>query len=70
VTVGDVAVEPGDWVVGDVDGVVVIPGAALDDVLAAGRARAEKEQALFAALRDGATTVEQFGLDTRLIDGA
>jgi 4-hydroxy-4-methyl-2-oxoglutarate aldolase len=70
VTVGDVAVEAGDWVVGDVDGVVVIPGAAVDDVLAAGRARAEKERALFVALRDGATTVEQFGLDTRLIDGA
>ena len=45
VTVGDVAVEPGDWVVGDVDGVVVVPGAAVDDVLAAGRARAEKERA-------------------------
>ena len=70
VTVGDVAVESGDWVVGDVDGVVVIPGAALDDVLAAGRARAAKEQTLFAALRDGDTTVAQFGLDARLIDGA
>ncbi len=70
VTVGDVAVELGDWVVGDVDGVVVVPGAAVDDVLAAGRARADKEFALFAALRDGATTVEQFGLDTGLIDGA
>jgi 4-hydroxy-4-methyl-2-oxoglutarate aldolase len=70
VTVGDVAVEPGDWVVGDVDGVVVVPGAAVDDVLTAGRARAENERALFAALRDGATTVEQFGLDTRLIEGA
>jgi 4-hydroxy-4-methyl-2-oxoglutarate aldolase len=70
VTVGDVTVEPGDWVVGDVDGVVVIPGRAVDDVLTAGRARADKEQALFAALRDGATTVEQFGLDTGLIDGA
>jgi 4-hydroxy-4-methyl-2-oxoglutarate aldolase len=70
VTVGDVAVEPGDWVVGDVDGVVVVPGAAVDDVLTAGRARADKEQALFAALRDGATTVERFGLDTELIEGA
>ena len=68
--VGDVAVEPGDWVVGDVDGVVVVPGAALDDVLARGRARADKERALFAALRAGSTTVEQFGLDVRLIDGA
>ena len=43
VMVGDVAVEPGDWVVGDVDGVVVLPGAAFDAVLAAGRARADKE---------------------------
>ena len=70
VMVGDVAVEPGDWVVGDVDGVVVLPGATLDDVLAAGRARAEKEADLFTALRGGATTVELFGLDPGLIDGA
>jgi 4-hydroxy-4-methyl-2-oxoglutarate aldolase len=70
VTVGDVTVELGDWIVGDVDGVVVVPGAALGDVLAAGQARADKEQALFAALRDGATTVEQLGLDPGLIDGA
>lgn len=70
VMVGDVAVEPGDWVVGDVDGVVVLPGATLDEVLAAGQARADKEAALFTALRDGATTVDLFGLDTGLIDGA
>src|SRR5439155_4437922 len=70
VSVGDVAVEPGDWIVGDIDGVVVVPGAALDAVLDAGRARAEKETALFGALRAGSTTVEQFGLDTGLIDGA
>ena len=70
VMVGDVAVEPGAWVVGDVDGVVVIPSAAIDDVLAAGRARADKEANLFTALRGGATTVELFGLDPGLIDGA
>jgi 4-hydroxy-4-methyl-2-oxoglutarate aldolase len=70
VTVGDVTVDLGDWIVGDVDGVVVVPGAALGDVLAAGQARADKEQALFAALRDGTTTVEQLGLDPGLIDGA
>jgi len=70
VTVGAVVVEPGDWIVGDVDGVVVIPGASVDDVLAAGRARAEKESALFDALRAGSTTVEQFGLDAGLIEGA
>jgi 4-hydroxy-4-methyl-2-oxoglutarate aldolase len=63
VTVGDVEVELGDWVVGDTDGVVVIPGADLEAVLAAGRARADKEAGLFAALRAGATTVELLDLD-------
>ena len=70
VTVGDVAVEPGDWVVGDVDGVVVLPGPELDAVLTAGRARMAKEAALFATLRDGGSTVEEFGLDTTLVEGS
>jgi len=70
VTVGDVAVEPGDWVVADVDGVVVLPGAQLDAVLAAGHARADKEVALFDALRRGTTTVAEFGLDPTLVEGA
>ena len=70
VNVGDVAVEPGEWFVADVDGVVVVPGARLDAVLDAGRSRADKEAALFDALRAGSTTVEQFGLDPGLIDGA
>lgn len=69
-TVGDVEVNSGDWVVGDGDGVVVVPGAALDDVLAAGRSRAEKEIGYFAALRDGATTLELLGLDPTPIDGS
>jgi 4-hydroxy-4-methyl-2-oxoglutarate aldolase len=70
VTVGDVEVNPGDWVVGDGDGVVVLPGASLEQVVAAGRARAEKEGGYFAALRGGATTLELLGLDAGLIDGA
>jgi 4-hydroxy-4-methyl-2-oxoglutarate aldolase len=62
-TVGDVEVETGDWVVGDRDGVVILRGGALDDVLAAGHARAEKERAMFAALRAGKTTLELLDLD-------
>ncbi|MCU1458006.1 MAG: Dimethylmenaquinone methyltransferase [Actinomycetia bacterium] len=63
ITVGDVTVEPGDWVVGDGDGVVVIPGGSLDAVLAEGRARADKEEAWFTKLRAGTTTVELLDLD-------
>src|SRR5262245_58720480 len=61
--VGDVDVALGDWIVGDVDGVTVVPSAALATVLEAGRARASKEDGFFAALRDGATTIELLGLD-------
>ncbi|HLM17831.1 MAG TPA: RraA family protein [Acidimicrobiia bacterium] len=70
VTVGDAVVDPGDWIVADVDGVVVLPGDQLDAVLSAGRARAAKEAALFAVLRAGGTTVEEFGLDTSLVEGS
>ena len=63
VVVGDVEVNPGDWVVGDVDGVVVVPGGALDAVLAAGRARADKEAGFFEKLRGGSTTLDLLGLD-------
>jgi 4-hydroxy-4-methyl-2-oxoglutarate aldolase len=63
VIVGGVEVNSGDWVVGDGDGVVVVPGDALAEVVEAGRARAEKEAGYFTALRGGATTVDLLGLD-------
>ncbi len=46
-TVAGVPVSSGDWVVGDVDGVVVVPRSELDGVLAAGRARATAEEGYF-----------------------
>jgi len=67
VTVGGVPVAMGDWVVGDVDGVTVVPEPALDAVLAAGEVREAKEAGFFAALRAGATTVELLDLDVSLI---
>jgi len=63
VTVGDAPVAAGDWVVGDVDGVVVVPAAALGAVRAAARARTDTEAGLFRQLRAGRTTVELLGLD-------
>jgi 4-hydroxy-4-methyl-2-oxoglutarate aldolase len=70
VEVGDVEVGAGDWIVGDADGVTVVPGDQLDDVLGAGRVRAERETRLFTALRGGATTTELLGLDSSRIEGA
>jgi 4-hydroxy-4-methyl-2-oxoglutarate aldolase len=67
--VGGLSVVAGDWLVGDVDGVVVVGAATLDDVLRAGRARAEKEVAMFSALRQGATTLELLGLDPSPVEG-
>jgi 4-hydroxy-4-methyl-2-oxoglutarate aldolase len=61
--VGEVDVRAGDWIIGDRDGVTVIAGDAVDDVIAAGRAREAKEQGFFEALRNGKTTVELLGLD-------
>jgi 4-hydroxy-4-methyl-2-oxoglutarate aldolase len=68
--VGDVEVAPGDWIVGDADGVTVIPVAHLDDVLAAGRAREEKERHYFEQLRAGRTTIQLLSLDDAPVDRA
>ena len=68
--VGDVAVELGDWIVGDADGVTVVARAHIDDVLAAGRTRAAKEAHFFEELRAGRTTLQLLSLDDAPIDRA
>ncbi len=68
ITVGGVEVHPGDWVIGDGDGVVVIRAADLDHVLAAAQEKTAAEQQIFAALAKGATTVGLLGLDASLIE--
>lgn len=58
--VGEIVVHPGDWVIGDEDGVVVIPRADLATVAAAGRSRAEKEAELMHQLRNGKRTLDLY----------
>jgi 4-hydroxy-4-methyl-2-oxoglutarate aldolase len=70
VEVGGVSVAAGDWLVGDADGVAVVSAAAIEDVLGASQARADKEEAMFGALRQGATTLELLGLDASAVTGA
>jgi 4-hydroxy-4-methyl-2-oxoglutarate aldolase len=64
VTLGDVEVRAGDWVVGDRDGVVLIRAGTLDQVVDTARDRGDREEGLFAMLRAGTSTVTLLGLDT------
>ena len=58
---GNVIVAPGDLVVGDADGVVVIPKDRVDDVLSKSREREDKEAAILEHLRKGETTLDIYG---------
>jgi 4-hydroxy-4-methyl-2-oxoglutarate aldolase len=60
ISVGEVRVEPGDWVVGDDDGVVVVPGAIAESVLAEAEAKAATESEIRAAVRDGMPPLEAY----------
>lgn len=62
VVLGNAAVAPGDLVVGDVDGVVVIAAPRVPDVIAAGAERHAQERSTIARLRAGETTLDLFDL--------
>lgn len=62
VTLGGVTVHRGDLVVGDADGVVVIPADRVDVVLSASEARVAKEAHIIAQLRAGRTSLELYKL--------
>jgi regulator of RNase E activity RraA len=60
VTIGNVRIEPGDWVVGDDDGVVVVPAAIAENVLAEAEQKAATESEIRAAVRDGLPPLEAY----------
>jgi 4-hydroxy-4-methyl-2-oxoglutarate aldolase len=64
---GGVGVEPGDWVVGDRDGLVVIARESLQAVLAGAEVRETAEAGLRAAIQQGRSTVELLGLQESLV---
>lgn len=66
VCVGGAVVRPGDVVVGDRDGIVVVAAERIDEVLAAAQAREQKEDAMRAAIAEGATTVQLLKLEDTL----
>ena len=60
ITVGPVRIEPGDWVVGDDDGVVVVPQAIAESVLVEAEKKAATESEVRVAVRSGMTPLEAY----------
>jgi 4-hydroxy-4-methyl-2-oxoglutarate aldolase len=59
-------VHPGDVIVADADGVVVVPREQAPHVVRAGRERVAKEEKTRERLRNGELGVDFYGLRTRL----
>ena len=62
VSCGGVVVTPGDLVLGDDDGVCVVPRALCDEVLLSGEVQVAKEAEIIAKVRAGTTTAEIQGI--------
>jgi 4-hydroxy-4-methyl-2-oxoglutarate aldolase len=60
VRIGEVAIEPGDIIFGDIDGVIAIPRRAEAEVLALAMDKAEKENLVRTAIENGMSTVQAF----------
>jgi len=64
IEIGGALIAPGDWVVGDEDGVIVVPGDVVPGVLEAAEAMVTTENSIRDAVREGMTPLaayERFG---------
>ena len=64
ITIGDVSIAHGDLVLGDCDGVVVLPSAHAAEIVDTGERRDAEEEAIFRRLRSGETTLQIYRLPT------
>lgn len=62
IAVGAVTVRPGDLILGDDDGVVAVPRAKVDGLLATAREQIERERQWMEEIAKGRTTVDLLGL--------
>lgn len=61
ITIGEIAVNPGDLIVGDRDGVVVVPSDNVEEALLKSGQREDKEDKVKKRLIGGETTMEIYG---------
>jgi 4-hydroxy-4-methyl-2-oxoglutarate aldolase len=62
VQIDGVRIEPGDLIAADADGIVVVPRARADELVAAAEQLEAREREILAQVRNGKTTVEIYGL--------
>lgn len=60
IMIGGVRVAPGDWIVADHDGIVVVPGEEVEAVLAEAEDKASTESEIRAAVRAGSLPLEAY----------
>ncbi len=66
IVIGGVHVNPGDIIVGDRDGLVVVEQSRVEEVIQLSRAREDKEDSIRAGIESGKSTVELLGLSSTL----
>ncbi|MCY1245588.1 4-hydroxy-4-methyl-2-oxoglutarate aldolase/4-carboxy-4-hydroxy-2-oxoadipate aldolase [compost metagenome] len=62
VLIGDVVINPGDIIVGDRDGIVVVPQAEVGSAIATSLAREAKEEQQRKAIQEGTSTIDLLNL--------
>ena len=62
ITIGGVTINPGDYVIGDADGVMVVPTSMGEQAIAAATVQHEKEEARDARVRSGESISSVVGL--------
>src|SRR3954454_15003108 len=60
IVVGGVRVAPGDWIVGDRDGLVIVPGASVEDILGEAEEKVATESEIREAVRAGTLPLDAY----------